>query len=200
MRAYITAIHETAHSEHDKTISKMSEVACRHKLLPFPWNVGYGKAETGKNYVQRFWNIPAGITVNRVSNLSVLRQDNALDFYGKFLKTTRAEFIRLKCERWKEQNKKKHAQRGLSKKYDETLQTTSIFSCLYRLRIRSNYRDADMFIEGQTQETAYLFASSLRIIVWLTGVVMKTQILDFLSQSDQAVVEEQLRHLQKVQG
>jgi len=196
MRAYIIAMHETSHSEHDKTISKMSEIACRHKLLPFPWNIGYGKAETGKNYAQRFCNIRAGMTVNRVSNLSVLRQNDALDFYGKFLKTTRDEFIRLKCERWREQNKKKRARKGLSSKYDETLQTTSIFNCLYRLRIRSNYRDADMFIEGQTEQSAYLFAGSLRIIVWLTGVVLSTQILSFLSETNRAVVEEELGRLQ----
>lgn len=124
------------------------------KLLPYPFCmlcVG-DPANEGSCNVE---NCPAEMKdVAAISNLSTPAATNAHLLAGKSLLTTRKYFVKELLEKHREDGAKKGKSRKNLKpdhkrKLSEGVHGTSIIDLFYRMRVRSNYDDPEMFIFGQ---------------------------------------------------
>lgn len=86
------------------------------------------------------------------------------DCFCLFLKTTHDRLIEERCREWKSTHQtqkgtaRKRLPTGQKLKIAQKVRAVSIFDCFYRLRIRSNYKDVDIFILGSSSpETEYYF-------------------------------------------
>ncbi|MBA7645498.1 hypothetical protein ES703_53256 [subsurface metagenome] len=77
-------------------------------------------------------------------------------FVGKSLSTTRQEFLAKRFEKKRNKEKKRRLTRQVKNQCCQNEHSTSICDLLYRLRLRSNYDNPDMYLFAPTdQETAF---------------------------------------------
>jgi len=120
-------------------------VSQRRPLFPIPW----GLTCSGDPERPDYRGVPGGIRIAKTNPLTLSHNTSKWDSLGLFLKTTRErEFNQRRGDflRKQKQVRLRHGQRegivtGLSNE-------TTLFDCLYRLRLRSNYADADSFLMG----------------------------------------------------
>lgn len=130
---------------------------------PHPWS-----------YV--FEGFPAGVTPDwRTSNIAAVSGNNGIDLIGKALKTTRDRQIDGKKKAWAKNllTRTGARRRRLTGTQLQALASglspTTLFDLLYRLRIRSNYDEADAFVSGAvTSLDASAFHAALCDIVAAT--------------------------------
>lgn len=126
------------------------------RLMPYPFNVLCSGNPFGSNNRVSFSNLPTSVTdIIAVSNLSNPNKTNAPLFVGKSVFTTRKWMLGELFEKRRTQERQKnHSRHNLSRiekeKTAENLHDTSLIDLLYRMRVRSNYDDPEMFIYGQT--------------------------------------------------
>lgn len=184
LRALFVSMKEevgSTHSQNLKAIAKLIEH--RPLLFPEPWRVlceGNPESKPG------FKNLPSGTKVNReISALSNPGRIPFYDYFGKFLSTTRRKAIERKCEEWKAQNKRKRVSSKFKKETIDKMVPTSLFDCLFRLRVRSNYEDADSFLlAAENDEAAKEFNHSFRAVVWHTLFLLEMLIARHISKSN----------------
>jgi hypothetical protein len=70
------------------------------------------------------------------------------DLHAVCLKTTREAFGERVAEDFRRRKKLKRLPNGFMSRHYSSQPATSLFHVLYRLRLRSNYRDADAFLRG----------------------------------------------------
>jgi len=149
-----------------------ADVKDRSRLFPLPWRVcctGNTKAPG-----HRFLCLPDHAQLRELSNLTAVGKDDFWSSYTMLLRTTRNRQIDTLADEWKQQNKKKRLKAGGRAEIDGTLPPTTIFDFLYRLRIRSNYSDADSFLQTmEDSESARRFNNSLLRICWCTSLVLE---------------------------
>lgn len=197
LRALIVAKNMNARGDHATTLQIISSNFIQgEKIIPFPWDVlldcsnFYGIK--GKSIIS---------SINPLENPFYFRNNlNKLqDSICLFIKTTRERIIKVKCQEWKESNPLKNKPRkrlapGIKNLISKSTRPTSIFDCLYRLRIRSNYQDADIFILGSSvPETRYYF-QALCNITDKTLFVLEKYLCDCLGKKTMdAIVGEYLK-------
>jgi hypothetical protein len=90
------------------------------------------------------------------------------DFYGtytRFLRTTHSHFLAEKCDEWKARNKKQRVSSLVKKEFLQKSQPTNMLHCLYRLRIKSNYVEADPYIYTiDNKDDTLLYHESIKSI------------------------------------
>ncbi len=155
-QALLIAIGENSVLEHKNFLSKISSLIKKEKLpFIYPWNLlcwgcTYYKEEKF-NYE---------VDLNKVINLDPRANPKSVEdliFIGKILRTTRKKEEDYQEKKWKKEGKyknldgspKKKFAREQKKQVSNNVTATSIFNFLYRLRIRSNYEDADIFFIGE---------------------------------------------------
>jgi hypothetical protein len=161
LRALIVAKNIRARGDHKTTLQIVSSNFIQgEKIIPYPWNI--------LKDCSKFCGLRGTSTVNFINplenpfyfrkNLNKLQDSICL-----FVKTTRERIVKEKCQDWKEKNPinnrpRKRLKKGVKKSISKSTRPISIFDCLYRLRIRSNYKDVDIFILGSSvPETKYYF-------------------------------------------
>jgi len=93
---------------------------------------------------------------------------------GLLLKTTRKRQLDALNQQWKRENNKKRVSPTAKRSHIRNLAPTSLFHSLYRLRIRSNYENADAFIMGALDEREVReFNASIRNITWSSMMVFE---------------------------
>lgn len=172
LRALLLASNQSPAEDHTSTLRAITgEIERRPKLFPLPWRITC----TGDpdNVSLRFNNLPPGVSVMPVSSLASPHFTPFWDFFGLFLKTTRARRLETSIEEWKRRNPRRRIKAEERRVVSIALAPTSIFPCLYRLRLRSNYADAESFLVslGNSFE-AERFHSGLRRICWCTLLVL----------------------------
>jgi len=173
IRAYFNASGQNVNKEHSINLKVISEnIQSRPTLFAHPWSViCTGNPESNSI---AYHNLPSGIVISEISGLTSSARVQFWDSYAKFLKTTRHRHLEKICEDWKSANNKKRVNSIIKKKFIDNLPPTSIFHCLYRLRLRSNYADADSFLLSvQGTVEANLFHSSIRKLCWSTLSVLE---------------------------
>jgi len=92
--------------------------------------------------------------------------DNIWHLTALFLRTTRQRRLEKSIAGWKEKNKRKAIRSGERAKLVDGLRPTTLMDALYRLRIRSNYEDADLYLTGSASEADAIiyFDSCSRIL------------------------------------
>lgn len=160
-RALIVAKNINARGDHTTTLQVIvSNFIQGEKLLPLPWALLCNN--------KGFQNLPQNILPNQINPLKNpyhfhTNQKRLWNLLYLFTKTTRERIIEEKCQEWKDKNPTKRGRRkklpaGQREKIAQGLRPVSIFDCFYRLRIRSNYKDVDIFILGSTTpETKHYF-------------------------------------------
>ena len=160
LRAFFISIGVSVLDTHTESLRTISEqIKCRPGLFPFPWKIlCLGDPE------QRIYEGISGGNINHGhSPLEKIHKENATDSIAKFLKTTRTKIAKKKIIEWKRQNKTKRILASHKERVLANLYATSLFDGMYRLRIRSNYEDADIFFHSvMNNKQAFEFYDSLR--------------------------------------
>jgi hypothetical protein len=143
-----------------------SQLRQRKLLLPFWSVICHGTPPHSVHYK----NLPPDKSVGKISTLSNVRQADFWDWYGMALRTTRERQLKNKLAekavQLKYRTPKGTARRSFTAEMKEevctTMPPTTVFDFLYRLRIRSNYEDADAFVLGSlNDEDAVQFHAAL---------------------------------------
>lgn len=138
---------------HTEILRSASTVVRQRRVFPAPWSYSCtgGHLLSDANHV----GFPSQEIRDR-NSLSTPRSDVADDdWVAKTLRTTRRFFLEQRVERWKRENRTRagapyrRIPPAARQRIRQQLYGTTLFDFLYRLRIRSNYRDVDDFVSGQ---------------------------------------------------
>lgn len=165
IKRYHTAILHTIGSfAHDRNIF----------VRPWPLCVeGYSKN-------LRYLNFPHQPA--KISSLSSGHRVAPLDSIAMLLRTTREKQLKRKRDEWLQSNpNRKKLSPAQRQKWAKDLPPTTLFDAFYRLRIRSNYEDADAFLMG-TEDVydAEEFAKALKQIVFNTLLSLEPLIIRYV--------------------
>lgn len=138
--------------DHTATLRSISTMIKERHLFPAPWSVlATGNALGGEcQYVHE----PApGACATRVQVLSIpiglpgaYSDGEFWARYGTWLRTTREARLEVKEEEWKRKNGRRRMDPAVRRQFGATLHPTSLFDCLWRLRIRSNYKSVETYL------------------------------------------------------
>jgi len=174
LRAYFNASGQTVGREHGSNLKAIAEEISRRPLLyPQPWRVVCaGNPETSDCQLR---HLPNDVTVSPISSLMSSWRVSFWDSYAKFLRTTRLRHLQKQCDDWKESNNRKRVCSNVKRRFIDNLSPTTLFHCLYRLRLRSNYSDADSFLLSVAGSADGIsFHAALRKICWGTLLILET--------------------------
>lgn len=162
-------------------------------VFPFPWNVlcvGDCKNPEYKNMKD---------IVTEISTLTKPWNSDLPSSLAKFLKTTRRRVHEKIIEERKNTNKIKRLSAVEKQKLLLGMGDTSLFDCFYRLRIRSNYEDADSFIASisMTSETNEM-GSAIKTIAFRTMLMLELLILRHIGKNVyEKIIEDYKKSINK---
>ncbi|MDO3696027.1 hypothetical protein QVZ41_14335 [Wenyingzhuangia sp. chi5] len=186
IRVYLLSQNQIVNPKHLTTLRHFSqELDKRSKIFPHPWNLLCEKNPNDNLFINKK---EIYTDIHQLSNLATL---NPVDNFSKFLKTTRKREIEKKCNEWKIDNRKKRTPKNIKDKIIQNTPPTSIYDCLYRLRIRANYENADTFIFSQVSDhVASEFHECLKNIVWISSLILETISSKYLSSKNYKLILE----------
>ena len=157
LQAYFRSCRLTPPKDHSAALSTIATHIRNQDLFPPFWNVCCDGEPTSAS--ARYLKLPNGVSISQISPLTTPRAQDFWDRYGMLLRTTRQRQFEKKL---KESGKQFRTKRGKPRKRFspihkaqvlDGLRPTTVFDFLYRLRVRSNYEDADAFILGTMSQT-----------------------------------------------
>jgi len=167
--------------DHTASLNTISARVCEQNVFPPFWSVCC-EGEPSLADAQ-YRHIPGGIVVKEINPLTTPTPEDVWDWYAMLLRTTRERQLR---KRLKESGKQFPTKKGKPRKHFTPeqkrvilagLRPTTVFDFLYRLRIRSNYEDADTFILGTMGQTdAREFNEALRLVTASTLYLLELHI------------------------
>ena len=181
------AIEDKHVRSHAKVLRSASSLIRERALFPSPWNYACagGYLLTDAQHI--------GFQSVQISDVSALstpgRHPVGDDWASKALRTTRKFFLSQREDDWKSENRTRsgHPYRRIPPNRRQLirrqLHPTTLFDFLYRLRIRSNYRDVDDFVSGQLRD-----ADARRYFEGLLDFTQSTMLLV------EAIIREALPH------
>jgi len=183
IRAFFYASGQEVAQNHSTTLRTItSEVESHPELFPYPWRatcIGDSKLDN-----LAYNNLPEGINVSPVSSLLSADRVEFWDSFGLFLKTTRSREIEKAIKEWKKRYKRKAIRKNERERLVNGLGPISIFHCFYRLRIRSNYDDAESFLVSlENTEEAERFHVALRRAAYYTLLVLELIISQYVGRN-----------------
>lgn len=189
IRAYLISQKQEVNPKHRTTLKHFSqELDKRRDLFPSPWSLLCEKNPDDNLFI----NKNSDFTNNH--QLSNKAKENPIDNFSKFLKTTRKKELERKYSEWKKENSKKRISPQQKKIIIGNTPPTSIYDCLYRLRIRANYENADTFIFSSIpDEDAEKFHKSLQNIVWISSLILETITAKYLSHKNYVQIIEKYK-------
>jgi hypothetical protein len=130
-----------------KVLHALADAAEQRLLFPPPWDlacIGYPTAREAQ-----FRGLPEAIIVGPLHSWQRADSDETLHTsLCMLLRTTRARTFEKRKADWRKRNKKAGVPTAIAHDLAETLPPTTFFDFLWRLRVRSDYRDIDAFIPG----------------------------------------------------
>ena len=176
LRAYFYASGQDVPNKHAHTLGAIAnEIRSKNAMFPSPWNAFCDDSPAQPIY----GGIPVGVSMVDVSALKNYDLGSAWSWHTMFLKTTRQRQLEKLVDDWKAQQKRRRVSPKVKAALIRNLNPTTAFACLYRLRIRSNYEDADSFLLGALQAApaeAEQFHGSICNIVWDAGLILEALI------------------------
>ena len=151
MRAVFESSNINIKNTHEPTLRTISNWIVDRKVFPYPLNCYCLGIRDLKNI--RFIGFETEVTDEKVKEITALSMppDDELELcFAKFLKTTREKQFQNRKEKCGLKNKSgKNLKRFTVKDkttIEKKLHKTTLFDCLYRLRIKSNYEEAETYI------------------------------------------------------
>ncbi len=176
LSALFVASKANIRQSHAAILHMIGSFARDRNIFVRPWSLcveGYSKNWKYLNFPHQ----PA-----QISPLSSPHGVAPLDFIAMLLRTTRERQLERKRAEWlQHHSNRKRLSPGQRQKWGEGLAPTTLFDALYRLRIRSNYEDADAFLMGtEDLYDAEEFAKSLKQVVFNTLLSLELLILRYI--------------------
>ena len=191
IRAYFSASGQNVSNKHAPTLSAITnEIQNRSLLFPYPWRVQCSGDPSDSTF--NYSNLPANIQIQPVSSLSPGEDVEFYDSFGMFLRTTRKRQIESRIKQWKHETGRRRIKQAERLIIVKNLSPTSLFDALYRLRIRSNYQDADsVLLTLDLPESAKTYNYGLRSVTWYTMLLFETLIARYLGRrAYESIVDE----------
>ena len=196
LQAYFRSSLEQTPKDHAATMNCVAEQIRSHNLFPPFWNVICEGAPTPQG--AKYTDLPAGITIKQINPLTTPAANDFWDWYGMLLRTTRKRQFEKKLKeagnqfRTKKGTRRKRFTPQHKAQVLATLRPTTLFDFLYRVRIRSNYEDADTFILGtMTTADAQEFNEALCLLTATTLFLLELHIAARLgSQEIRCTIDE----------
>lgn len=167
--------------DHTATLRSISAQIRDRGLLPGPWSVlADGNPLGGScSYIHEPC---AGACAAKIEVLSVLiglpsayTESEFWARFGTWLRTTREARLRAKEDEWKRKRGRKRIDPTVRLEYARTLHPTSLFDCLWRMRIRSNYRSVEPYLVRYIDEAdAQFFHRALVSVTRATLFLMES--------------------------
>lgn len=165
---------------HSGTLKLLSEVALKRQYLPPPWDAWCDGPMRGLAY----GGLAAAASASTPNSLSAPYADCCPEWVAMILRTTRERKIKEAKEQWIRVNKKSDGSRYQivpSNRQESVLKNvapTTLFDFLYRLRVRSNYKDADAFVlSDEATKDAVEFSTALTTVLQGTLFVLEVGIV-----------------------
>ena len=135
-RAYFGASSQRVSNTHADALTVLSKTIREQRLLPLPWSVWChgGPSRSAMTFGGR----PAD---NSTANVALSSLEQALG-------TTRERQIAQKKEEVREREQRQRLGADRAAEIAMRLTATTLFDFMWRLRTRSDYRDAESFLEG----------------------------------------------------
>lgn len=200
LHAFHAAAGRSPVTDHTAMLAAAAEDLRTGRLsAPTPWAMCCARREDRR---ESFRGLPADAVLEPVSAaLSVPLRERRWSFYAMALRTTRGFFLddENRVRAWKKRNptKANKPRRTITRagraELDGRLHPTSLFDFLYRLRLRSNYRDADTIVAGSGSE-AESFNDCLLAITDATLLLIEAHVRRHLGPvAYRAIVDEFLQ-------
>lgn len=175
LRAYLKSSGNSNRDSHASGLRELAHQLRDRQLMPPFWNVT-SSGETGISRAA-YRNLPDGIRVSNVSSISIPSLATFWNRYAMLLRTTRERQLEARLE--EKTTQMKYATKGgkprkrfsVAQKNQicSELPSTTIFDFFYRLRIRSNYEDANAFLFGNLNDReAKMFHDAVSITTTCT--------------------------------
>lgn len=145
------------------------------RYFPFPFNAICRDGPRSNNFTFGNLHISAQDVASQ-SNLAAPSISNAEFFVGKSLSTTRRNLLEEQYEKARHRNvapgrSYRQLNGGEALRISSKLAGTSIVDLLYRMRIRSNYEDPDMYVEALDQPVAA--STHYRAFTYLVAMIIE---------------------------
>jgi hypothetical protein len=183
LRALFLAENRTIPNDHAATLNGIAEMIRVHPdLFPQPWKTLCIGDPNGPS--MGYLNLPQGVFVDNISTLSNPGFTPFWDYYCLLIKTSRERQGIKPIEEWKRRNRRRNIPRAKRTEVMNNLPPTSFFYAVYRLRIRSNYADAESFLislynDADNRE----FHRTLRKVAWHTLKVIELLVARLIGKS-----------------
>jgi len=166
MRSFLIAMNHSSADKntHTDTLESINkEIDKRPDLFPNFWRI-LCDGNPNDSRTTKFKNTENGIQINH-SISSLNKNISFVDRYCQFLKTTRKRSFDEKRKKYLTKNGAKRLTKKDIENILKNMHPTTIFDCLFRLRIRSNYHDSEIFMPNiVSKNEALAFNESLRTI------------------------------------
>jgi hypothetical protein len=181
IRALELAKNTTEAGDHSAALRFMSSwINSNPDIFPAPW----GMLCSGHPEEPIFKNMPDGVILEKVSAITRPWNTNFYDSYTMFLKTTRGKVLKKIIDDYKARHRIQRISPAKKKEFIENLAPTNFFHCLYRLRLRSNYEDADSFISSIGMRTeASMMSAAICNITSKNHVLLEILICRYIGKS-----------------
>jgi hypothetical protein len=159
--------------DHTASLRTISTQIRDRKLFPPPWSVlAIGCATRGE---RAYLNVPTGADVTGdVETLANPRLDEFWPRYGTWLRSTRRARLEAREIEWKKRNGKKRVSPAFREQVARSMHPTSFFDCLWRLRIRSNYKTVEPYlVRFVSDEYARRFHYALTVCTGATLLLLE---------------------------
>ena len=181
LRALIEAKCIQCREDHTTTLSLIASWIRKGDFSLLPWSVYCKGCVEYENH--KYYNLPNGYETSKISPMTNPSKENMWDFYCLMLRTTRKKLLARRKIEWKREKNRKRMRRDQIFDLDRDIHPTTFFDNMYRLRIRSNYQDADAFMMGtQTLNDAANYHSVLTGITKATLFIIEMYICMLLGQ------------------
>jgi hypothetical protein len=171
IRAWYAALGHNVGTQHTTTLrAAAGEIRSRPSLFPYPWKLLVeGDPEKGTTSYE---NLPADVSIGPISSLE--QSPSFWDSFAMFLRTTRQRQLDRAIDDWKRRHKRRRIKASERAELSRAFPPTSLFDGLYRLRIRSNYADADTFLLSlESEAEAIQFHRALRAVGWCSMLLLE---------------------------
>jgi len=186
LRSLMVAKNMQTHGDHTATLKDcVSNLISGQKLIPHPWNI----VATTNGYENVGCEALPEINSQEDPSLFSKNIDKLKASACMFVRTTRDRMIEEQVRVWKVSNPLNSAKKrlklpaGKRNEISIAVRSASIFDALYRLRLRSNYKDADMFLLGSDSTQAQIYLDALTKITDKTLMMLELYISQSMGKS-----------------
>lgn len=180
-----------AANDHTSTLRTIAKMIEQRDIFPEPWNLlAIGCPMRGERLHLNHRGVDC------TSHVEVLSIPNPLGLdpmfwqrYGTWLRSTRAARLTAREQAWKKKNDKKRISPTERSKIAQSVAPTSLFDCLWRMRIKSNYGTIDPYLVAQISASDHaIFNQALCITTRATVALIELYILRRIGKSDYAQI------------